>query len=302
MLFGYQPVECANPHLGGSQDFYFINWRKMISALWVLLLQVSRDTNEAQRYLWCSFLVAVQGWSMALVDVLPPHTPYPRWEVTGTATEGFITINVDVAGLHDVDGDEAFSRGARHFPPRVRGEKICHLPCQQRIIAHCLLEYLSRPKDPAAFQLHIRCSPTSQTHSASVSVFRPHQDEFVLDTWPTSPACTPKSTFFAISFLQTIFTDTNLYGYQCFKVYKQNNLFSQKYSIYSPLPSRYLFNPACTAIMSTEKCCSIDFSLILDHINRFFACVNFTREAGRQVPGCCWQVWEEEVLFLEKIH
>ena len=37
-----------------------------------------------------------------MVDTLPPHTPYPRWEVTGTATEGYITINVMQSGNIDV--------------------------------------------------------------------------------------------------------------------------------------------------------------------------------------------------------
>ena len=41
-----------------------------------------------------------------MVDTLPPHTPYPRWEVTGTATEGYITINVMQSGNIDVKQGE----------------------------------------------------------------------------------------------------------------------------------------------------------------------------------------------------
>ena len=46
--------------------------------------------------------VASGVWRFEMVDTLPPHTPYPRWEVTGTATEGYITINVMQSGNIDV--------------------------------------------------------------------------------------------------------------------------------------------------------------------------------------------------------
>ena len=43
------------------------------------------------------------GHRVRMVDVMTrPDPPYPRWEVAGTATEGYITINVMQSGNIDV--------------------------------------------------------------------------------------------------------------------------------------------------------------------------------------------------------
>ena len=72
------------------------------SSFWILHSNIDLNNYDVITLQWYLGAAASGVWRFDMVDTLPPHTPYPRWEVTGTATEGYITINVMQSGNIDV--------------------------------------------------------------------------------------------------------------------------------------------------------------------------------------------------------